>query len=422
MGSFISKIKIDKVRHLQGITIPLSTKQRKNLIFTGKNGSGKTSVLEALSRLLSLYDKDNYSNYNNWLNTKKYYEKDLAILRSVPDQDKNIPQILQREQQLKNAIQETSKFEPGLSVEFTNPMELLKQCSEGNFIIAYYEAERQYKFGSAKTVEKVELKERYNQQDNPGQRLMSYLLDMKTTEAMAKSAGEDAEAKKIATWFVNFEQMLRNIFDDSTLKLSFDINSFAFSILQAGKEPFSFDSLSSGYAAIIDIVADLIMRMQKHVAGFAYNLEGVVLIDEIETHLHLEMQKAILPFLTAMFPKIQFIVSTHSPFVLSSLSNVVIYDLANQIMVDSPVGLSNLPYEGVVEGYFRADTLSNNLKQKFERYKELVTNAEPTDDVINEVSVLDTYLEEIPDYLAMDIMPEYRKLRLAWEEKVLAHD
>ena len=45
---FITQIDINQIRHLQGINIPLSDKERKHLILTGKNGSGKTSVLEVL--------------------------------------------------------------------------------------------------------------------------------------------------------------------------------------------------------------------------------------------------------------------------------------------------------------------------------------------------------------------------------------
>lgn len=51
---FISDITIESVRHLKNITIPLSGGERKHLILTGKNGSGKTSVLEALSDYLNL--------------------------------------------------------------------------------------------------------------------------------------------------------------------------------------------------------------------------------------------------------------------------------------------------------------------------------------------------------------------------------
>ena len=74
--------------------------------------------------------------------------------------------------------------------------------------------------------------------------------------------------------------------------------------------------------------------------------------------------------LTCLFPNIQFIVSTHSPFVLNSLDNVVIYDLENHIVVEN--GLSDVPYDGIVKGYFQVDTLSDTLKNKFQQYTTLV--------------------------------------------------
>lgn len=60
------------------------------------------------------------------------------------------------------------------------------------------------------------------------------------------------------------------------------------------------------------------------------------------------MQKTILNLLTTIFPNIQFIMSTHSPFILNSLQNVVIYDLENNTLVKN--GLSNVSYSGIVEG------------------------------------------------------------------------
>ena len=91
-------------------------------------------------------------------------------------------------------------------------------------------------------------------------------------------------------------------------------------------------------------------------------LPGIVLIDEIETHLHLELQKKILSFLTTLFPNIQFIVSTHSPFILNSLENAVIYDLEKKMLVKD--GLSDIPYDGIVEGYFGASVFIRKTERK----------------------------------------------------------
>ncbi len=49
---FITNLLIKKVRHLKDISIPVSENQMKHIILTGKNGSGKTSVVEALAKYL----------------------------------------------------------------------------------------------------------------------------------------------------------------------------------------------------------------------------------------------------------------------------------------------------------------------------------------------------------------------------------
>ena len=56
---------------------------------------------------------------------------------------------------------------------------------------------------------------------------------------------------------------LLNKFDDGALKLEFDEDTFHFSIRETGREVFDFNTLSSGYAAVLDIVVDIIMRMEK---------------------------------------------------------------------------------------------------------------------------------------------------------------
>ena len=190
---------------------------------------------------------------------------------------------------------------------------------------------------------------------------------------------------------------MKQIFDDETIELEFDEDTFQFHILQQGKEPFDFNTLSSGYQAVLDIVLDIMMRMQyQSKRSFVFNLPGIVIIDEIDAHLHLELQKNILPFLTTFFPNIQFIVTSHSPFILNSIENVVIFDLENKILVEH--GLNDVPYDGIVEGYFRADRLSGILKEKFTKYKYLVTKEELSDDELSEIAELELYLDEIPDY------------------------
>lgn len=300
---------------------------------------------------------------------------------------------------------------------FSDHNAILKKSCKGEFIIAYYPAERQYKISNEKHIEKVVFQDKYAIDDNPGKYFVKYLLDMKSSQALYATSGKHERAEEISRWFENFDRILKRIFDNQSVHLEFDIETYAFHVMEEGREPFAFYALSSGYAAVLDIVTDLMMRME-HKANNKYDLEGIVLIDEIEAHLHLSLQKNILPMLTELFPNIQFIVSTHSPFILNSISNVVIYDLENKTLVNTEEGLSNIPYEGVVEGYFGASQLSDELKKKFARYQELYGKEKLTDDDVSEIMHLESYLDKIPDYLALDIMADYQKMKLELMDRV----
>lgn len=59
--------------------------------------------------------------------------------------------------------------------------------------------------------------------------------------------------------------------------------------------------------------------LEKKLDNKLKNIRGIVVIDEIDTHLHLELQYKVLPKLISMFPKIQFIITTHSPFFIAGM-------------------------------------------------------------------------------------------------------
>ncbi len=366
---FLTNLTIKKVRHLKNISIPLSENQIKHLILTGKNGSGKTSVVEALAR---------------------YLDKIFTG---------------ERENAFRNCQKE-------LDIKLNNKIESIPELADKyHYILAYYDAARVFQAERPRQIEKVKLQDYYGLTEFPRKEFVKYLLDLKMTEALARNNNKTEKADEIQTWFAKLEQLLKQIFDDKTVELEFDEETFEFHILQHGKEPFDFNTLSSGYQAVLDIILDIIMRMQNQTQrSFDFNLPGIVLIDEIETHLHLKLQKNIMPFLTTIFPNIQFIVTSHSPFILNSIRNVVIYDLEKNLLVEN--GLDNVPYDGIVEGYFGADKLSDALKQKFERYKTLVKKKCLSDEELNEVAELELYLDDIPDYLALGISTEYQELKL----------
>ncbi len=88
----------------------------------------------------------------------------------------------------------------------------------------------------------------------------------------------------------------------------------------------SFDQLSSGYRGVITIICDMIARFsEKQKVEDIKDFKGVVLIDEVELHLHPKWQYSFMNKLRETFPLIQFIVTTHSPTVLLGASMDAIY-------------------------------------------------------------------------------------------------
>lgn len=407
---FITNVTIKKVRHLKEVSIPLSENQLKHLILTGKNGSGKTSVVEALAGYLNnVFTDEHFEDTQKWLNT--------AINNMADAGSVNEGQALKLEGELRKNKDNYNQSRCGLDVQFNQKRgDILLLRRKYHYILAYYRADRTFQAEQPKHVEKVQLKDDYGLKEFPRNEFVKYLLDLKMTEALARNNKNTEKADEIRAWFEKLGQLLKQIFDDETIQMVFDEETFEFHILQQGKEPFDFNTLSGGYQAVLDIVLDIIMRMQNRTRrSFDFNLPGIVLIDEIETHLHLELQKNIMPLLTTVFPNIQFIVTSHSPFILNSLENAVIYDLENCTLVKD--GLENVPYDGIVEGYFGADKLSNALKVKFEQYKCLVKKKGLSDDEISKIAELELYLDEIPDYLAIGFATEYQQLKLEFMKR-----
>lgn len=121
------------------------------------------------------------------------------------------------------------------------------------------------------------------------------------------------------------------------------------------------DLLSDGYRRLVSIVVDLSFRcalLNKVMFGDeAYqHTHGTVIIDEVDEHLHPELQVRILKALHDTFPKIQFIVSTHAPLVMSSVetnADNVVYKLEfkNGVYTHKPLHTYGLDATTIMELY-----------------------------------------------------------------------
>ena len=239
--NFIKKIMIDKVRHLENITIPLSDEKSKHLILTGKNGSGKTSVLEALRAKLSIYTEDARKQ-----NLIAFWQDEVNGNRDSVNNDARSIDDIKNQERLKDYKLELSRYEKGLSVEINNFDAMCVKIAEGKFIVAYYSAERNYKIQNETQISKVDIKTKYKISDHPGDAFVKYILNLKATEAMAEKNGKPERAAEISAWFKRFDKVLQSIFKDKETHLDFDFETYEFHIMVPNREAFSFAEMSSG--------------------------------------------------------------------------------------------------------------------------------------------------------------------------------
>ena len=399
MSRYIKNIHIKQVRHLKDINIPLEKEDYPHLMITGKNGSGKTSLLNAIANHIERIANNIYKKFENYERHIKYFENKL----------KDNPYNTFFIEQLKYYKNQYEFFFSEVTVAFEDDHSLIRKYQDGNFIIAFYEAHRTIKnLQEPINPTKPTLRKRSKIKDSLTSQFLNFLAHLKVQEALARNEKLERDANQIREWFVNFEKLLGEIFQDKDLQLHFNYKDYSFKILTKGKE-FKFTELSDGFAAVLDIVVDLILKMQhKNQLIRVYECEGIVLVDEIETHLHLELQKVIMPLLTKIFPNIQFIVTTHSPFVLSSLSNAVAFDLEHQEIIED---LTEYSYESLAEGYFGVKTASSYMGMQLDRLEELLKKEMLPLSEKTELKDLICDFDKIPEVVSPKIIGRYLQLK-----------
>lgn len=130
------------------------------------------------------------------------------------------------------------------------------------------------------------------------------------------------------------------------VRLGIGPRNYGFTRLQiietlSGKKVYpSIFNMSSGELALTSLFGEITRQADN--INFSYDkVSGIVLVDEIEKHLHINLQKEVLPALIKLFPNIQFIVTSHSPFFNLGLAkdlaiNYEIYDLNNNGLMCTP--------------------------------------------------------------------------------------
>lgn len=420
-ASFIRSITINKVRHLSDITIEIDRNRPRHLILTGPNGCGKTSVLRFIEKYLSGVPNKQLMQLDDWRTAAGQFLKQASALREqlktegATLSDKQRRAIdnsrLQAEQHHRHFESLVVNYQD-LTLDISSLATAQEQYEKGEFLIAFFGAKRSAQIEAVSGAQKINLQKVNSiavQSGSPGSKFLQFLVNQENRAALLQRKGDAAGVAEIESWLQNLTAKFRQLFRNDELVLDYDIDNFDFKIKMPGREPFRLvdNQLSDGFSAVIQIVVELLLRMEAVSPG-RYDLPGIVLIDEIETHLHIEMQKAILPFLTGFFPNIQFIVTTHSPFVLTSLPDSVVFDLESKKRWEH---LAPMSASTVVEEYFDSDLYSTESKRMIGRYAELTQSKIRTDQENAELESLRQQLDILESEQAPELVAQYRQLR-----------
>lgn len=139
----------------------------------------------------------------------------------------------------------------------------------------------------------------------------------------------------------------------------------------------SFANLSSGEVMLFSIACMILKeydRITNNPDSKLEDISGIVLIDEIDIHLHSDFAKNIAPQLVQLFPKIQFIISSHSPFFLLGM-NELFQDRCQFLSLPTGVLMENVEqFEEIRKCYNIIDDGYNKLEESLALYKEHVAD------------------------------------------------
>lgn len=314
------------------------------IIITGENGTGKTIVLDAIRGLLlgrfGGIQRDIIRDNRNF---------QIGSIINFNDLDHQIVSIENKNKRF--VVNQGNKTFDSTGISFANqPQE------KNNWIANYWTSKSdnsQYNLSSLKSIEpKLYLDGALSgiQSNVEVLQLITYFDYLKTSDSpKEKKEGEflfDTLKKIIKLSLIEGEF---KYVERKTLMPIVSQNGFEVSL----------DKLSSGNLYLIQRIISLLGQMYSVYVLNDLKLEkmlltpGLLLIDEAENHLHPKWQKTFLNSILNIFPNLQIIITTHSPFIVSSVENSKVFvcksEKDHSIIVDETDVYSNKPIEEILQ-------------------------------------------------------------------------
>jgi predicted ATP-binding protein involved in virulence len=354
----LQNVGVFKDAQIDFITENDSTKKPPITIITGENGTGKTTVLDAIRLIFGINYTDSSFNWQNsqkqviGRNLSKANRKENKISLTI-EYEKTHKYIFQENLQnygANSSLDENLTLLKRLPALFSvNEQSEYKLCvdywtskiSNDNFDIQTFTVPKhnEYLINSLSGLHK----------NTDITNLICYFDYLRSSDSpKEKAAGEFlyATLKKIFKISLNnaeFAYVLRSTFTP---------------IVKQGETEITLDKLSSGNMYLIQRLVSMLSKMYSiHVLNETpietmLETEGLLLIDEAENHLHPKWQKTFLHNILDIFPNLQIILTTHSPFIVASHPNTRLYVCEGKgdyaIIKDETAAYSNKPIDEIL--------------------------------------------------------------------------
>ena len=163
-----------------------------------------------------------------------------------------------------------------------------------------------------------------------------------------------------------------NVLRESEMNANFTENTYEYLSVEREGKILKFTQMSSGEKMVLLLVVDIARRLTiaNENSEDALNGEGIVLIDELELHLHPNWQLKIVKALKATFPKVQFIATTHSPLVLSGMrrEDILVLEQGEVIPSEELPNIYSSSSDQILEEIMFAD---NKIDKFYNEKKEI---------------------------------------------------
>lgn len=338
------------------------------LVIIGENGSGKTSILDAIALCLTHFTGELISNKKGYNIDSWFKDDDVLIGKKSGKITLHFSYINPINNKFfgdyhNNGIISVSKELNEIGLKFDKQpndfISFYKKAIENNSLksiplIAFYNVNRTYDYSKNDKIETYNEKlfayEKSLTIDTPNfQYFEDWFIKQEILENSLKVRENNLQYKlnsinNVRTAFSTFmSHFSGNIFNELLvvreieLEAGFKQDVKPHLAIKKNNIITKYKQLSSGERMIISLVCDIARRLSiaNENNDYALSGEGVVLIDEVELHLHPRWQKVILSALVKTFPNIQFLVTTHSPLVLSSVRKNSIMLMKNAELVSN---------------------------------------------------------------------------------------